>query len=76
MWSHHLFQSYIIFKYVSKEKNTITILSFVLGVMRSRWQRKAVITLLILGLLLPFGIKADDDNDEEAGVTEEQTVSC
>nr|AIF71174.1 calnexin [Penaeus japonicus] len=41
--------------------------------MRSRWQRKAVITLLILGLLLPFGIKADDDNDEEAGVTEEQT---
>lgn len=43
--------------------------------MKSRWQRKAVLALLVLGLLLPFGIKADDDDDEEALVTEEQTVS-
>ncbi|XP_027210693.1 calnexin [Penaeus vannamei] len=41
--------------------------------MKSRWQRKAVLALLVLGLLLPFGIKADDDDDEEALVTEEQT---
>lgn len=41
--------------------------------MKSRWQRKAVLALLVLGLLLPFGIKADDDDDEEAVVTEEQT---
>lgn len=46
-----------------------------IGAMKSRWQRKAVLALLVLGLLLPFGIKADDDDDEEAVVTEEQTVS-